>query len=225
MVDKFDIYTLLGILVPGILVVSAIPLAQPDAALIFISLRFPEPFAILALTALCVFTGQLIQAIASLVEPLLYWSWGGRPSDRALEVGLGERYLPAETGKRIRAKLAAVVGADASTGSLFIFAMQRAENCGSPRVSSFNALYAYHRVLVVLALGAIILYALSFHRGLGARLTFTQNIACSAILIGLPVLFWYRAKQRSYYWVREVLLCAERELAKSAGSPSTSNIQ
>ena len=68
-------------------------------------LRFPEAFTVNALTALAVLIGHVVQAIASVCEKSMYWSWGGRPSDRVFTSGLGDRYLPLDGATRIRNKL------------------------------------------------------------------------------------------------------------------------
>src|SRR5687767_653543 len=101
----------------------------------------PEAFAVIGLTAVSILIGHLVQAIASLIEPALYWTWGGRPSERALDAGLGDRIFPADTGARIKSKLATSVGGTPTSRSLFLYAMQRAESSGSSRVTRFNALY------------------------------------------------------------------------------------
>jgi hypothetical protein len=81
MVEKLEIYDLVGIAVPGVLVVAAIPLAFPSIAAQVATVKFPDGFALLALSALSVFIGYLIQTLASLVEPILFKTWGGRPSE------------------------------------------------------------------------------------------------------------------------------------------------
>lgn len=219
MFEKFEIYDVLGVLVPGVLVVCSVPLAFPFVALGIGGAQLPEGFSLIGLTAASVFAGFVVQAIASIAETLLFWTWGGRPSERALDKGLGDRYLPAASGARIRAKLLAAAEPNASTRSLFLIAMQRAESCGSARVSRFNALYAYHRALVVLTALALVLFVVSFYGGLASRLSSGQDAWIIAVIVLLLVLFWYRAKQRGFYYVREVLLCDEQHL--SAPSDST----
>ena len=134
MVDKFEIYDLIGVLVPGVLVVTAVPLAFPAVAAQTAVGHFPDGFAFLALTALSIFVGYLIQTLASLIEPALYKSWGGRPSEIALTKGLGDRFFPLDSGKRIREKLTAATSSDTCDRSLFLYAMQLAESCGSSRI-------------------------------------------------------------------------------------------
>jgi hypothetical protein len=214
MQDKLDIYDILGVLVPGVLVVCAVPLAFPTVSQAVAAANLPEGFAIVGLTAASVFAGYLVQALASLLEPVLSKTWGGRASERALTSGLGDRYFCQADGTRIRAKLIPLAHPEAKDQSLFQIAMQIAENCGSARIARFNALYAYHRALVLLAVIAIGLFVWSFAGGIASRLTWNQNIAIVAVLLSLLVLFWYRAKQRGVYYVREVLYCAERQLSQ-----------
>lgn len=216
MVDKFEVYDLVGIFVPGVLVVAAVPLAFPSIAAQTAAVRYPEGFALLALTALGVFVGYLIQTLASLIEPVLYKTWGGRPSELALRAGLGETFFPLDSATRIRTKLLAATSPGASDWSLFIFASQLAESCGSGRVRQFNALYAYHRALIVLTALALVFFIASFRGGFASTLTQTQSIVVCLVLIALLLLFWHRAKRRGVYYVREVLLCAERQLASTS---------
>jgi hypothetical protein len=107
MLDKFEVYDLLGVLVPGVLVVAATPLAFPWVAMHASTVRFPDAFTVAVLTALAVFAGQLVQSLGSLAEPLLNKTWGGRPSDVALSLGLGSSFFPLDSAMRIRSKLVA----------------------------------------------------------------------------------------------------------------------
>jgi hypothetical protein len=218
MQDKLDIYDILGVLVPGVLVVCAVPLAFPTISQAIAAANLPDGFAFVGLTAASIFTGYLVQALASLVEPALTKTWGGRASERALTCGLGDRYFCQADGTRIRAKLLPLAHGGASDQSLFNVAMQIAENCGSARIARFNALYAYHRALVLLAVISLGLFLWSFAGGIASRLTWKLSIAIIAVLLSLLALFWHRAKQRGFYYVREVLYCAERQLSQENSS-------
>lgn len=213
MQDKFDIYDVLGVLIPGVLVVAAVQLAFPMLAKFIPEIQLPEGFAFVIVTSLSVFTGYLVQALASLCEPVLYKTWGGRPSENALDYGLGERYFPVDTGKRIKHKLQVATDSHATSRSLFLYAMQIAESCGSARVSRFNALYAYHRALLFMNVVALFVFIASFYHGLASTLSWKQNAVTLALLALLTLLFWNRARQRGYYYVREVLLCAEQQIS------------
>ncbi len=222
MVQKFDYYDLLGIVVPGTLLICWVPVCFPQITSLFHSIGFPEAFAVLALIALAFLVGQLVQAVASIIEPLLYWTWGGRPSDRALRVGLG-RYLPSETASRVRACLERAVQSDADDHSLFLFAIQRSDAAGVGRASRFNCLYAYHRGLFVLMLAATLLFGGSIQWGAASQLGGGLPWVFVAVLVGLSGLVWHRAKQRAMYYVREVLLSAERALEQSSEQRGSAN--
>lgn len=215
MQDKLEFYDILGVLVPGVLVVCALPLSLPAVAQAIADAKLPSEFAFVGLLAASIFTGYLVQAVASLTEGFLNWTWGGRPSERALKDGLGDRYLPASSAARIRAKLLATAEPNASARSLFLMALQRAESCGAARVARFNALYAFHRALVVLCALSLALFVISFWGGVASRLNSKQNAWTITALACLLVLLWFRAKQRGFYYVREVLLCAEQGLSSS----------
>jgi hypothetical protein len=125
-VEKLELYDILGILVPGVLLVYVFLLCFPGTTAL-VPPKMSDALNTIAFTAMSIFVGQLIQAIASVLEGPLYRTWGGRPSERALHSGLGPRYLPEATAPRIRAKLKAVAGEHATDRDLFIYAMQRAE--------------------------------------------------------------------------------------------------
>jgi len=211
-IDKFEIYDVVGVLVPGVLVVAAVPLAFPSLASQANAAHFPEGFVLLALTALSIFVGHLVQTLASLIEPILNKTWGGRPSDSALKSGLGPTFFPLDSAKRIRSKLVEATSPDASNHSLFLFASQLAESSESARAGRFNALYAYHRSLVVLSIVSLMLFIGSSRGGFASTLTCSQYIVVLVFMLGLLAVLWHRTKRRGWYYVREVLLCAEQKI-------------
>src|SRR5439155_25739073 len=89
MAEKFEFYDVLGILVPGSMLLGLIAVSFPDVASAFASVGFPNAFAVICLIVVAVFLGQLVQAISSLLEPIFNWTWSGRPSERALQEVLG----------------------------------------------------------------------------------------------------------------------------------------
>lgn len=211
MADKFNAYDILGILIPGILLLAWIPTCFPEMATWPPPVNFPDAFSVLALTALAVFLGQLVQALASLAEPVIYWTWGGRPSDRALAEGL-KRYFPSDTAARINDKISQALPQGSETHSLFLYAMQQATTAGNSRVEQFNTLYAYHRALLVLAILIGLTLAASMLWGAFYSWSAIQKTVALVLFFLLTLLIWYRAWQRACYYVREVLLTAERVL-------------
>jgi hypothetical protein len=219
MTEKFEFYDVLGILVPGLILLALIAVSFPEVTSGFAGAGFPAAFAVICLTAVAAFLGQIVQAISSFLEPVFNWTWGGRPSERALKEGLGTRYFPPDSANRIRAKLGKAVGDKASDRSMFLYAMQKAETSGNSRVAKFNGLYAYHRAmlaLVLISLG-VILGSMCF--GTVKHWFWRDKIGIVALDLLLLVIFWLRAKQRGFYYVREVLSTAERLL--DAGVAST----
>lgn len=208
--DKFELYDVLGIIIPGTLLLALTSVAFPSLTARAGTVRFPDAFAVIILLALAVFVGLLVQSISSLIEPVLNWSWGGQPSDKALKNGLGVRYLPADTATRIRHKLAAKVGSQATDRSLFLYAMQQAETSGNTRVAKFNGLYAYHRGIFTLILVGILLLLAAMQWGAISQWSTGDKVGTVVASAALLLLVWHRTKQRGFYYVREVLSTAER---------------
>jgi len=199
------------VFIPGVLLLSWLAICFPVLVGAFASATLPATITSVALLALALLLGQVVQAIGSLLERFLFWTWGGRPSDTALHQGLG-RYFDQITGARIRKKLAHAVGQEASSHALFAYAVQLSEAVCIGRAARFNMIYAYHRDLLVLLAVAVLLLAGSLVWGAAASwpLPMTSTVTV-AMLLGV-VLFWHRAKQRSLYYAREVLYTAERVL-------------
>ena len=210
MSDKFDLYDVLSILIPGSVLLALLDISFPGMAARFSATGFPEAFSVICLIGVAVFLGHLIQAIASFIEPLFEWTWGGRASERALRDGLGSRYLPADTAHRIKRKLTSVIGSGASERSLFLYAMQKAETSGNIRVSKFNGLYGYHRAILTLVLVAISILLAAMKWGTVNQWPLRDKIEILLFAAGLLFVVWLRAKQRGFYYVREVLTTAER---------------
>jgi hypothetical protein len=210
MSDKFEFYDVLGILIPGTLLLAFLSVGFPDLAVRFAAVKFPDAFGVICLVALAVFMGHFVQAISSLIEPVLEWTWGGRASEQALREGLGTRYLPADAAKRIKQKLATCVGSAESDRSLFLYAMQKAETSGNSRVAKFNGLYAYHRAMFTLILVGILLLLAAMRWGAVRQWSTPEKIETLIAAVVLLLITWRRAKQRAFYYVREVLSTAER---------------
>jgi hypothetical protein len=221
MTDRLQLYDVLGALIPGVLVMGAVFLAFPGACESLQVPKLPDAFSVIALTVAALFLGHVLQALASLAEPVVYWTWGGRPSERALTGRLGSRYLPADTGARIRQKLQAAVGPEASDRSLFLYAMTLAESAPASRASAFNGSYAYHRALLFAATALLVIPAVSTHCGTLKDMPWKHAAPILIAAVALLLLLWHRAKQRAFYYVREVLLTAERVLeSRTAPGPA-----
>src|SRR4051812_9459157 len=112
MTDKLDLYDILGSLVPGVLFVWWLSLCFPGASATMAA-KGPEAFIVITLTSLAFFIGQVIQALGSLLEPLLFRTWGGRPSEQVLSKSHPTNSVPADAVDRIKRKLQKAVGKDA----------------------------------------------------------------------------------------------------------------
>lgn len=216
MTEKLEVYDILGTLVPGILTVCVGALCFPSISPNLSSPQFPEAFAVMALIALAFFLGQLIQAISSLTEPWLNHTWGGSLSERVLTNGFGQRYFPPDAAKRIREKLEKTTSTPSSPRSLFLTALHLAETSPNSRVAKFNALYGYHRALLVLVVVSTLLFALSIRWGIGMSWPWQQSVGMFTSAVFVCFLVWHRTKQRAIYYVREVLYTAERLLDNQA---------
>jgi hypothetical protein len=212
MTDKLDFYDLLGILIPGTVFMCAGIICYPSLASQLALPQLPEGFAVIALVSLAVFVGHVLQSMASLVEPLIEKTWGGRMSEKALKSGLGERYLPKESADRIAGTLAKAMTMESGKRSRFLYAMQISETASNPRIARFNALYAHFRVLLVMALAVLMMLIHSAIWGALRSWPCLSKLGVCILAATLTALFWNRARQRAIYYVREVLLTAERTL-------------
>lgn len=209
MTDKLHYYDIVGTVIPGVLLVTWAAICFPALSEITSSAGLASTFGLLAGLALAVFAGQLVQALGSIIEPALYRSWGGRPSDKALSDGLG-RYLPKDAAAQIRQKLQAKLGGEPSPQHLFLHAMQLTDAANAGRAARFNGLYAYHRSQVILVLIAVVMATGSVVFGRLASWHWWHIAALFLGLLALLALAWHRARQRAIYYVREVLLAAEK---------------
>lgn len=219
MAEKIDAYDLVSTLVLGLLTLCWTAVCFPGLGAIQ-TVRFPDAFAVLALTGAAVFAGQVVQALGSWIEPALYASWGGRPSDVALDKGLGDRYPPTDLAARLRRRLLRAAADDLQSRSLFLYAMGRAGNLG--RVERFNGLYAYHRGLFVLSIVFLAMFLVSLAAGGAAAWPLRLRWLVGAFGVSLVLLMWSRARQRAFYYVREVLIVADRQLDQPAASAAPS---
>ncbi|KKN17457.1 hypothetical protein LCGC14_0965650 [marine sediment metagenome] len=209
MTNKLHYYDIVGTVIPGVLLVAWAAVCFPALSDITSSVGLASTFGLLAGLALAVFAGQLVQALGSIIGPALYRSWGGRPSDKALSDGLG-RYLPKDAAARVRQKLQAELGTETNPQYLFLHAMQLTDAANEGRAARFNGLYAYHRSQVVLVLIAIVMAIGSAAFGRLASWHWWHIAALFPGLLALLALAWHRARQRAIYYVREVLLAAEK---------------
>lgn len=212
MEGKLYYYDVMGVLVPGVLAIAGTMFFLHWAG---ISVSVPAlpagvEFAVFLVAAL--FSGHVVQALGSLLEPVYYWTWRGKPSAVLLAGRRSFKGFGPSDGRRIREAISGWMAVSADNkepagSSVFSYAMAIVNRQGIERVKIFNALYAYHRGLLTCSL------YLTLAAGVFALL---DRFSWVSFFVMLPVLllFWHRAKQRGYYYAREVLQMAEQEIAE-----------
>lgn len=211
--DKFELYDVLGIVVPGLVAVGMIFGALSWTGHKIEIPAMPEALQVLVSSATAIVLGQMVQAIGSLLEPFYFWTWGGRPSDQALK-GQSKRLSAAQAEllkKRLANYILAGASHDLTDQEIFLSAMSVCNHKSLGRVERFNSLYAYHRALTTLLL-------LSTIGTLGIIYVADPNPRAAWRVVGLEVLvtllFWFRTRQRGRYFADEVLRMADLEVGR-----------
>jgi hypothetical protein len=211
--EKFELYDILGTIIPGLVAVGLIYAALSWTGHEVKIPPMPEALQVLILTSVAVVLGQLVQSIGSLLEGFYFWTWGGMPSDVALR-GKGKRISAAQSGElkgRLRKHCIGDADREIKDHELFLAALAICNHKSLGRVAKFNSLYAYHRALTTLLL-------LSTLATLGLIFFVEPNPpAAWRVFIGeaaATLLFWYRTKQRGTYFADEVLRMADLEVAQ-----------
>lgn len=144
--------------------------------------------------------GYLINAVASLLEPIYYFTIGGKPSGKLLikdekkeYTGIKKvRFYHCDEIKRIIKE--ELNDENASIQKIFSHAMIQVNANNDSRVPDFNAHYAYARTFLTAMLILTIFIIAYFPCYWQSYLMFIPLIIC-----------WYRYRERGYYYAREVL--------------------
>lgn len=211
-------YDFLGMLVPGALTWSLIILLYWSADPLFHNIPRDLPSAVSAIlvVAALFFFGAATQTIGSLIQPLLYRLWRGQPSSVILarRTGFMSEPLRHELSGQLRQWFAVPETEDTADLSHFLVRQCQAlciqHSLG--REEEFNSKYAAMRnmaasclVGLVSGLVVVILWVLGIvDVAAPAVLTWQVAFSCAG-----AVLFVTRARQRGYYWCREVLTQAQ----------------
>lgn len=163
--------------------------------------------AYLAIAFIC---GYVINAMGSLLEPIYYFTIGGKPSNRLLKkqnkkhCGIYHLFIPSNTGIRkvrfyetmaVREILLKGIKEDnPSEERLFCKAMRDVNGDENSRVADFNAQYALSRTILTVVVISTILIIVSYSCYWQSYLTMIVLLIC-----------WNRYKERAYYYAREVL--------------------
>lgn len=188
---SFKYYDLLSNLTVGIVVFYAI------WKLVFPDFEISEWIVIPAGYVL----GYFLNAISSLIEPFLFCTICGKPSDKLLTPVPGQKWTGIKKVKFFFAEEAVKAlkkdtgDAEATTDKMFGYAMRIANPNKDSRVPDFNGHYALTRVILTTVLMAIVLVEVRFY-----SIWYSWPIS-----IGILLLAWNRYRVWGYYYAREVL--------------------
>lgn len=145
--------------------------------------------------------GYFLDAFSSFIEPFLYKTICGKPSDKLLTPIPGQKwtgikkvkfYFP---DKAVESLKKDTCDEDASTDKMFGYAMRMVNANKDCRVPDFNGHYALSRVILTTLLIAVVFVEVEYY-----------DVWYSWLLsIGVLLLAWNRYKERGYYYAREVL--------------------
>ncbi|MBR5907085.1 MAG: hypothetical protein IKZ50_01665 [Bacteroidales bacterium] len=145
--------------------------------------------------------GYFVDAISSLIEPLLFRTICGRPSDKLLTPIPGQKWTGIKKVKFYHAEEAVKAlredtrDDEADTGKMFGYAMRMVNANKDCRVPDFNGHYALSRVILTTVIFTVVIVEIKFF------------CVWYSWPISLAVLFlaWNRFMERGYYYAREVL--------------------
>lgn len=214
MVEKIDLYDITTAMLHGVLFLAYTFFLFPQIIVEMKGVELPEVVIVIVFIAITYFCGQVLSAIASMMQRFLDWSWGGKPSDIVMDKRDGCGYISCSAIDRAITMLKNNCGGDTSNRSLFNAAIVIARSSASSLTERHNRMYAYYRVCFVNLLLCIVSFFLSCSCGRGHGMAWSTRIVSVLTLLLLITLHWIRAKQRAFYFVREVLFVATRELTK-----------
>ena len=145
--------------------------------------------------------GYFINTIASIIEPFLFWTIGGRPSDNLLKVSDGQTwtgyykvkfYEPITAIKLLKKD---TKDPEACPDKMFKYAMLEVNGKHDSRVPDFNGQYVFARSVLTVVVGLVIYFEIKYY-----YIYWTWGIS-----VGVLFLAWDRFKARAYYYAREVL--------------------
>lgn len=145
--------------------------------------------------------GYFINALGSLLERFYFFTIGGMPSIKLLQVNSRKKYSGISKVRFYQARKALdmlkkdIGNNNAHEQELFAVAMRVSNNKSKTRVPEFNAQYAFSRTMLtaVLIISIFVVY------------NFYCNFMAYLILTLLLSLSWNRYRERAYYYAREVL--------------------
>ncbi|WP_196783711.1 hypothetical protein [Flavobacterium hydrophilum] len=182
---NFKSYDILSSLVPGfIMLLCYLP---------FLGFDYNKDYVI-GYTAIAFGLGYLLNIISSLLEQFYFWTWGGRPSCKLLE-GKGMWNIKQYNYMRLKNNLnSKTENPTPCNKELFSIAMRTVFSTKDTRIEDFSNSYAFSRTMLTCSILSTIVILLNYYDDWKAYLS-----------IIVVILFWYRAKQRGYYFSKEIL--------------------
>lgn len=184
---SFKTYDILSSLIPGFILLMV--------GIFFMEIEY-DPSYSLPYFVLAFIIGYANNSIGSWLERFYFWTWGGKPSNKLLE---GKdikkvRFFDAEVARELL--ILETNNPTASNDELFAKAQMLANNTKSNRLSDFHLVFVFSRsMLTAIMLG-----------GLGLLPKMYDDLWYYPVFLTAIFIFWYRGKQQSYYYAREVLI-------------------
>ena len=182
---NFKTYDILSSLVPGfIMLLVLIPV---------LGYQYNKDYVV-GYTAVAFLLGYFINTVGSWLEDFYFFTWCGKPSSNLLE---GKEIWKIKLYNHNSIKthlLSKTSNPSASNNELFSIAMRVAFSQKDTRLDDFNGQYAFSRTMLTCVLLSGIFLTVNYYNDWRAYLT-----------IPIIIVFWYRCKQRGYYFSKEVL--------------------
>ncbi|KUO64810.1 MAG: hypothetical protein APF83_14140 [Lutibacter sp. BRH_c52] len=182
---NFKSYDILSTLVPGfILLLVYLP---------FLGFIYNKDYVV-GYTAIAFGLGYLLNTLGSWLEDFYFFTWGGRPSCNLLNgksIWKIKQYNHSVLKVNLESK---TVNPNPDNKELFSIAMRHAFSQKDTRMEDFSNGYAFARTMLTCSLLISIVILINYYNDWRAYLT-----------IIIVLIFWYRAKQRGYYFSKEVL--------------------
>ena len=181
---KLRFYDIVSQLIPGLMVYFS-----------FIYLwDVPQQWQkILPAFAFAMAIGFFVDALSSWLGPIFYWTWGGKPSSQLLN---GKDIAKVKFHEKERVtQLLQKNYPEKNKDALFQIAYRQVSSTDNEKIQVFNESFAYARSLLTTSFILFILFIIKYYCFWWAWL----------IGLGILLMLWQRAKERGFYFAKEVL--------------------
>ena len=192
---NFKAYDILSSLVPGfIMLLSCLP---------FFGYEYDKDYVI-GYTAIAFGLGYLLNTLGGWLEYFFFFTWGGMPSSNLLN-GKCIKKIKVYNCNSIKDNLKTKTSnQNPCSKELFSIAMRSVFISKDNRAEDFSNSYAFARTMLTCAILSSIVIIATYYDDWRAYLS-----------IPITLIFWYRAKQRAYYFAKEILqIYSEKENIK-----------